>query len=59
MEQGKFKNEICDVLIPQRKGDPITFNVDESPRKDITIDIGEAETGFRKRVPSRPAMLRA
>nr|WP_319566108.1 acetyl-CoA C-acetyltransferase [uncultured Rhodoferax sp.] len=28
-DAGKFKDEIVDVLIPQRKGDPVVFNVDE------------------------------
>ena len=37
-DAGKFKNEIFDVLVPQRKGDPIPFNVDECPRKDISVE---------------------
>jgi acetyl-CoA C-acetyltransferase len=28
-DAGKFKDEIVDVLIPQRKGDPLVFNTDE------------------------------
>ncbi|NCP81576.1 MAG: acetyl-CoA C-acyltransferase, partial [Rhodoferax sp.] len=28
-DAGKFKDEIVDVLIPQRKGDPLVFNADE------------------------------
>ncbi len=39
MEQGKFKQEIFDVLIPQRKGDPTVYNIDESPRKDISVEL--------------------
>jgi acetyl-CoA acetyltransferase family protein len=31
-EQGFFAEEITDVLIPQRKTDPIVFNKDEHPR---------------------------
>jgi acetyl-CoA C-acetyltransferase len=33
---GKFKNEMFDIMIPQRKGDPIPFNTDESIRGDIS-----------------------
>ena len=39
MDGGKFKQEIFDVLIPQRKGDPIVYNKDESPRKDISVEM--------------------
>ncbi len=39
MDSGKFKQEIFDVLIPQRKGDPIVYNLDESPRKDISVEM--------------------
>lgn len=31
-EQGAFADEICPVTIPQRRGDPITFDTDEHPR---------------------------
>ncbi len=36
IEAGKFNDEITPVTIPQRKGDPITFQVDENPRAGIT-----------------------
>ncbi|GAA6144716.1 acetyl-CoA C-acetyltransferase [Thalassolituus maritimus] len=36
IETGKFTDEITPVTIPQRKGDPITFQVDENPRAGIT-----------------------
>ena len=49
MDAGKFKNEIFDVMIPQRKGDPTPFNVDESPRKDISADmLGKLKPAFQK-----------
>ncbi len=38
IDAGKFKAEIFDVAIPQKKGDSIQFNVDECPRKDISIE---------------------
>lgn len=49
MDGGKFKTEIFDVMIPQRKGDPISFNIDESPRKDISIDmLAKLKPAFQK-----------
>lgn len=34
----RFKDEIIPVLIPQRKGDPVSFEVDEFPRHGTTIE---------------------
>lgn len=36
--EGKFKEEIVPVFIPQRKGPAKVFETDEHPRKDITMD---------------------
>jgi acetyl-CoA C-acetyltransferase len=36
---GKFSGEILPVTIPQKKGDPIVFNRDESVRGDTTADV--------------------
>ena len=36
--EGKFKEEIVPVLIPQRKGPPKVFEMDEHPRKDISME---------------------
>jgi len=38
MESGKFNSEIIGVPIPQRKGDPILFDKDETPRADTTME---------------------
>ncbi len=38
-EAGKFKDEIVDVLIPQRKGDPLVFNHDEFINKKTSVDV--------------------
>ncbi|MCR2821343.1 acetyl-CoA C-acetyltransferase [Lederbergia panacisoli] len=38
MESGKLAEEIVDILIPQRKGDPIVIKDDEAPRKDTTLE---------------------
>lgn len=37
-DEGKFKDEIVPVEIPQRKGDPMIFASDEFIRKDIDMD---------------------
>ncbi|HEY6290543.1 MAG TPA: acetyl-CoA C-acetyltransferase [Terriglobia bacterium] len=34
----RFSQEIVPVPIPQRKGDPVLFSIDESPRADTTLD---------------------
>lgn len=36
---GFFDREIVPVLIPQKKGDPVRFTVDEGPRADTTIEV--------------------
>jgi acetyl-CoA C-acetyltransferase len=35
---GKFKAETLPVAIPQKKGDPLVFAVDESPREDTSLE---------------------
>ncbi len=37
-DAGKFKGEIVDVVIPQRKGDPLVFNTDEFINKKTNAD---------------------
>ena len=37
-ENGQFANEIIPVAIPQRKGDPVTFDTDEGIRPKTTPD---------------------
>ncbi|MFM2075551.1 MAG: Acetyl-CoA acetyltransferase [Pseudomonadota bacterium] len=38
-EAGKFKDEIVDVVIPQRKGDALVFNTDEFINKKTTAEV--------------------
>ncbi|MHC4992886.1 MAG: acetyl-CoA C-acyltransferase, partial [Planctomycetota bacterium] len=38
IDAGEFEREIVPVEVPQRKGDPIRFDTDESPRRDTTIE---------------------
>ena len=37
-KSGRFKNEIVPVRIPQKKGDPLEFAIDESPRADTSVE---------------------
>ncbi|HEV8253951.1 MAG TPA: acetyl-CoA C-acetyltransferase [Vicinamibacteria bacterium] len=38
IKAGKFKDEILPVPVPQKKGDPVMFAVDEAPREDTTLE---------------------
>jgi len=49
IEKGYFKDEIVPVEMPQRKGDPVTFAVDEGPRKDTTLEkLEKLRPAFKK-----------
>jgi acetyl-CoA C-acetyltransferase len=46
---GKFKAEILPVTIPQKKGDPLIFDKDESVRGDTTAEVLRAlKPAFKK-----------
>ncbi|UCD16626.1 MAG: acetyl-CoA C-acetyltransferase [Candidatus Zixiibacteriota bacterium] len=48
-EQGKFKDEIFPIEIPQRKGDPIIFEKDECPRPNVTMEgLAKLRPAFEK-----------
>ncbi len=38
IKSGKFRDEILVVPIPQKKGDPVAFATDESPREDTSLE---------------------
>ena len=38
IEDGRFKDEIVPVVIPQRKGDPVVIDTDECPRRDASLE---------------------
>jgi acetyl-CoA C-acetyltransferase len=38
IDSGKFSEEIVPVRIPQRKGDPIIFDKDETPRRESSLE---------------------
>jgi acetyl-CoA C-acetyltransferase len=44
IQEGRFKDEIVPVAIPQKKGNPLVFDTDEHPRPNITR---EALAGLR------------
>ena len=46
IKDGRFKDEIVPVLIPQRKGDPKVFDTDEHPR------LGTTQEGLTKLKPA-------
>ncbi|WP_449620305.1 acetyl-CoA C-acetyltransferase [Robertmurraya sp. Marseille-Q9965] len=49
IEQGKFKDEIVPVAIPQRKGEPIVFDTDEYPKKGTTAEkLATLRPAFKK-----------
>lgn len=49
IKEGKFKDEIIPVVIPQRKGDPIVFDTDEFPRAGATKEaLAKLKPAFKK-----------
>lgn len=49
IEEGRFKEEIVPVIIPQRKGNPIIFDTDEHPKRGTTIEkLAALRTAFQK-----------
>ena len=48
-EQGRLRDEIVPVEIPQRKGAPIIHEKDEGPRADTSLDkLGALQASFKK-----------
>ena len=48
IESGRFKDEIVPVSVPQRKGDPRVFEVDEHPRKTSLEVLAGLRPAFKK-----------
>ena len=49
IQEGRFKEEIVPVSIPQRKGDPVLFDTDEFPRKGVKVeDLSRLRAAFKK-----------
>lgn len=49
IKDGKFKDEIVPVIIPQKKGDPVIFETDEYPKFGTTLEkISGLRPAFKK-----------
>ncbi|MDQ3685299.1 MAG: acetyl-CoA C-acetyltransferase [Acidobacteriota bacterium] len=49
IKAGKFKDEILPIEIPQKKGDPIVFDTDETVREDTSIEaLAKLKPAFKK-----------
>lgn len=49
IDNGKFKDEIVPVVIPQRKGDPVIFDTDEYVKAGTATDkLGKLRPAFKK-----------
>jgi len=48
-ESGRFQEETFDVVIPQRRGDPLVLRQDEGFRADVTAEsLGKLRPAFKK-----------
>ncbi|MBN2297778.1 MAG: acetyl-CoA C-acetyltransferase [Deltaproteobacteria bacterium] len=48
IRSGRFTDEIIPVSIPQRKGDPVIFSVDECPRETTYDQLSKMPAAFKK-----------
>ena len=49
IEAGRFKAEIVPIMVPQRKGPPVTFDTDESPRRHTSLEaLSKLRPAFKK-----------
>lgn len=48
IKEGRFKDEIFPVSIPQRKGDPVIFDTDEGPREVTVEKLAGMRPAFKK-----------
>jgi acetyl-CoA C-acetyltransferase len=49
INDGKFKDEIVPVVIPQRKGEPKVITTDEFPKNGVTAEnLGKLKPAFKK-----------
>jgi acetyl-CoA C-acetyltransferase len=45
--EGRFRDEIVPVPIPQKKGDPVSFDTDEHPRATTMADLSKLKPAFK------------
>jgi acetyl-CoA C-acetyltransferase len=48
IENGRFQDEIVPVEVPQKKGDPLFFKVDEHPRMTTIEALSKLKPAFKK-----------
>ncbi len=49
IDEGKFKGEIVPITVPQRKGEPITFDTDEAPRRESSLEaLSKLQPAFKE-----------
>ncbi|MFZ5632846.1 MAG: thiolase family protein [Bacillota bacterium] len=49
IDEGKFREEILPIPVPQRKGEPVMVDTDEHPRRDVTLEkLAKLPPTFRK-----------
>jgi acetyl-CoA C-acetyltransferase len=49
IDSGKFKEEIVPLEVPQRKGLPLVFDTDESPRRETSLEaLAKLRPAFQK-----------
>lgn len=49
IKEGKFKDEIVPVVLPQKKGDPIVIDTDEFPKFGATLEgLSKLKPAFKK-----------
>ena len=49
IETGRFVDEITPIMIPQRKGEPVSFDTDEQPRAGSTAELlAKLKPAFKK-----------
>jgi acetyl-CoA C-acetyltransferase len=49
IDAGRFEAEIVPVEVPQRKGPPVIFDTDETPRRDTTLEaLARLRPAFQK-----------
>lgn len=49
IKEGRFKEQIVPIVIPQKKGDPVVFDTDEHPRFGTTMEgLARLRPAFKK-----------
>ncbi|GAV25837.1 acetyl-CoA acetyltransferase [Carboxydothermus islandicus] len=49
IDEGKFKDEIVPVTIPQKKGEPLVFSTDEFPKRGTSLEkLATLKPAFKK-----------